>query len=333
MHGEILQRLLGSAEPSVRYLARTSVLGEAPTSPGLVALREEICRSSRVTTLLSCVVADEALYAKWRGAHWVLASVADLCHPGVGGAVRGLRDAVVSAWLEPQFFVDGNARGRVGGRTGVPVLHGRHRRCASQQGSALLSSCRLGIVDDRTDALAERLLHWQWPDGGWNCDKNPAATHSSFMETLLPMRALHAYGTATGNDAALRASRAAAEVFLTRRLAYRASTGDVIDAGFMVLHHPLYWHYDVLGGLVAMGELGLLGDERCSRALDHLESLAIDNGWPAARRFYQNADPGRAHYDWVDWGPTGSRRPNEWVTTRALGVLRAARRLTTDPVQ
>ena len=63
-------------------------------------------------------------------------------------------------------------------------MEGRYRRCGSQQGNALRSMVRLGLADERADKLAERLLHWQWPDGGWNCDRNPSADTSSFMETL-----------------------------------------------------------------------------------------------------------------------------------------------------
>jgi hypothetical protein len=44
---------------------------------------------------------------------------------------------------------------------------------------------RLGLVDDsRVQYLAESLIDWQWPDGGWNCDKRPSANHSSFYESL-----------------------------------------------------------------------------------------------------------------------------------------------------
>ena len=40
--------------------------------------------------------------------------------------------------------------------------------------------------NERCDELALRLAEWQWPDGGWNCDKRPEVVISSFMETLIP---------------------------------------------------------------------------------------------------------------------------------------------------
>jgi len=67
-------------------------------------------------------------------------------------------------------------------------MQGRYRRCASQQGNALYFLTKLGLIDQfAADRLVERLLHWQWPDGGWNCDKNPQADSSSIMQTLLSM--------------------------------------------------------------------------------------------------------------------------------------------------
>ncbi len=168
-------------------------------------------------------------------------------------ALEPLRDRVVEGWLEPRFYVDFEVdakadtyKRRWGARHGRPASG-----CASQQGNALLAVTRLGLVDDRAQRLAERLLHWQWPDGGWNCDKEPTADTSSFMETLPPMRGLAAYAAVSGDVEAGRAAERAAEVFLERRLFKRRSDGRVIIPEFTKLHYPLYWHYDVLGGLKA----------------------------------------------------------------------------------
>ena len=58
--------------------------------------------------------------------------------------------------------------------------------------------CGWVLADGRTDELVNRLLKWQWPDGGWNCDKRPEADSSSFMETLIPLRALALYASICG---------------------------------------------------------------------------------------------------------------------------------------
>jgi hypothetical protein len=207
-------------------------------------------------------------------------------------------------------------------------MQGRYRRCASQQGNALFFLTRLGQADDRAERLVERLLHWQWPDGGWNCDKDPSADTSSFMETLLPMCGLAVHARATGDRRARAAAQRAAEVFLERRLFKRRSDGQAIHPEFLQLHYPLYWHYDVLGGLKAMVVVGRIGDPRCLDALDLLEEKQLPTGgWPAEKKYYKvsgRIEPGADH---VDWGGTSKRHLNPWVTVDALAVLRAADRL------
>ncbi|MBO3750718.1 hypothetical protein J5X84_31965 [Streptosporangiaceae bacterium NEAU-GS5] len=320
--------MLASPEPAIRWKVRARVLGEPADAPEMTALREEVRGSSLVRRLLASFGASPrpGAYAKWQGAHWTLAALADLGHPPGDQALHPLREQVLATWLDGTYYQDVEVatKAAVYRRPGVPVMRGRHRAHASQQGNALWFLQVLGLADDRCAALAERLLHWQWPDGGWNCDRDPAADTSSFCETLLPMRGLWAYGTSPAKAAA----RAAAEVFLVRRLAYRASTGELIRADFAKLHYPLYWHYDILGGLKGMLDLGLLGDPRCADALDLLESMMVADGWPATARFYRTSDEIALHHDRVDWGGTSTRRANPWITADALAVLRAAGRLT-----
>jgi len=313
----IVEALLASAEPAIRWKVRSSVLGK----PGS---REDVRESALVRRLIATEA--PAVYAKWQGPHWVLGALADLGYPAGDEALFPYRERILDTWLHESYYRDVTIATKSAAyrHSGVPVMNGRHRAHASQQGYALWSLVRLGLADERCEQLAERLLHWQWPDGGWNCDRNPAADSSSFCESLLPMRGLWVYGT----EPAKRAARAAAEVFLTRRLAYRASTGELIRAEFTKLHYPLYWHYDILGGLKGMMELGLLDDPRCQDALDLLESMRLADGWPAHARFYRTAPSEVAlHHDWVDWGGASTRRANEWVTVDALAVLRAAGRL------
>jgi hypothetical protein len=208
-------------------------------------------------------------------------------------------------------------------------MRGRFRRCASQQGNALWSVLRLGIADDRADVLAERLLHWQWPDGGWNCDRDPAADTSSFNETWIPMRALAIYAQVRHDLKAKRAMDRAAELFLTRKMLWRRSNGALMQRDFAALHYPHYWHYDILAGLIAISEVGKIRDRRCAAALDLLEEKRLrDGGWPAEKRYFTISPKSLvSNADYVRWGPTGRSRMNEWVTVEALTVLRAAGRL------
>src|SRR5713101_5331608 len=329
--------LLKSPEPSIRWKTRVHVLGEDPNGKSIRLLREEIRRSHTVRALLSRrdqlgrPGTARQVYYKGQGLHWVLASLADLGYPEGDESLYPLRDRVVEFGLGPGYFREFTARTEAEayrGR-GVPLMRGRYRRCASQQGNALYSVMTLGIADERVHSLAERLLHWQWPDGGWNCDRHPEAAKSSFMETLLPMLGLAVYARKYRRTAAAKAARAAAQVFLHRRLFKRASDGRIIAADFVALHYPRYWHYDFLGGLWAMAQIGQIRDARCADALDLLEERRLpDGGWPAEKRYYKVSPKMMvSSADYVNWGGTNRKRMNEWVTVDALAVLRAAGRL------
>jgi hypothetical protein len=334
----VVAALLRSAEPSIRWKIRLGVLGDDPRSKAMRALREEIRRSPRVRALLSRRAqlgragTARQVYYKWQGLHWVLAALADLGYPEGDETLTPIRDRVVGFWTGPTYFDEFEATTRAAsyGKRGVPIIRGRYRRCGSQQGNALRSVIALGIGDEGADVLVERLLHWQWPDGGWNCDRNPSAHVSSFNETLLPLRGLAAYARAGRRPAVKAAIDRAAEVFLERKLFKRLRDGRVITPDFIALHHPHYWHYDVLAGLTAMVEIGKIRDPRCADALDLLESKRLaDGGWPAERRYYtvSRVTAMRSNADSVDWGGTSRSRMNEWVTAEALAVLRAAGRL------
>ena len=333
----LIPALLKSPEPSIRWKTRVHVLGEDPGAKSIRSLREEIRVSPKVHALLSRrhelgrPGTRRQVYYKWQGLHWVLASLADLGYPEGDESLHPLRDRVLELWLGPGYFQEFVARTQAAayrGR-GVPLMRDRYRRCGSQQGNALYSVVTLGIADERAHSLAERLMHWQWPDGGWNCDRHPEAATSSFNETLLPMLGLSVYARKYRRPAAARAARAAENVFLQRRLFKRVRDGRVITPDFVALHYPRYWHYDFLGGLKTMMQVGRISDARCADALDLLEERRLpDGGWPAEKRYYK-VSPKKmtSNADYVRWGGTSRKRMNEWVTVDALAVLRAAGRL------
>ncbi len=320
----IIDRLLRSAEASVRLRMQLGVLGRDPNTTEIGALREEVRSSDRVRTLLSGRDAEGripgSVYSKWTGAHWVLAALADLGYPPGDESLVPLREQEMD-WLLGERH-----------QQRIRSISGRVRRCASQEGNALYALLALGLADERAVELARRLAGWQWPDGGWNCDKNPAAVHSSFMESLIPLRGLALHAQVTGSLASKEAADRAAEVFLKRRLYRRQSDGSVIHPGFVRLHYPCYWHYDILFGLKVLAEGGYIDDERCRDALDLLESKRLlDGGFPAENKYYQAGSGARSGRSLVDWGGTSKRHLNEWVTADALYVLQAAGRLDSAP--
>lgn len=333
--GGVVAGLLRSREPSVRWKTRVLVLGEDPDSRSIRQLREEVRHAPRTRRLLKEFMrpgrrVPRGVYHKWLGCHWALAALADLGYPGADPALRPAMDRALEMWLRPEYYRESypGSRSETMAQTGtVPCLNGRYRRCASQQGNALFYATTLEHSPESADRLAERLLHWQWPDGGWNCDRNPSADTSAFAETLTPMLGLYVFGSVRGRTDALEAADRASEVFLRRQLFRRIADGTVIRGEFTRLHYPLYWHYDILGGLKALARLGKVRDPRCHDALDLLESKELaGGGWPAERRFYDlPGEIARRGTDRVQWGGSGHRL-NEWVTVDALAVLRAAGR-------
>jgi hypothetical protein len=270
------------------------------------------------------------VYSKWQGAHWVLATLADIDYPEGDKGLRPVLSQLFDLWLSPVFANDviRDYEQPAYKDKAVPVIRGRARRCASQQGNALFSALALGFSNERTEQLAALLMKWQWPDGGWNCDRKPAAHHSSFWESLIPLRALSLYVKKRKSRKAQDAAIRAAELFLKKRLFKTESSGQIMNKQFMKLHYPHYWRYDILFGLKVMAESGLIRDKRCQDALDILEGKRLpDGGWPAEARFYQNTDEKKSNYDLVDWGGVSKKKYNEWVTVDALYVLKESGRL------
>lgn len=324
---DAVPRLLHSQEPSIRFKTHTLILDEPEDSPSNKRLRSSVKDSPRVTALLSerkNGVIPHHPYAKWFGAHWVLSALADLRYPPGDRTLLPLRQQVYG-WLFSKAHLEyvGDREKYAGP---VVEVRGLARAHASMEGNALCYLHTPGIADSRAAALADRLLEWQWPDGGWNCDKSSAAQTSSFTESLLPMRGLLQQARLKGGP--YRASvRKAAEYFLERGLFRRRHGGRVISERFVRLHYPCYWHYDVLFGLTVMDEAGLIRDERCWDALSLLESKRLkDGGFPAEEAYYQNSRGQTSSRSLVSWGGTSRRKMNEFVTCEALAVLHHAAR-------
>jgi hypothetical protein len=302
-----IQWLLTSDEPAVRFLTRRDVLGEA-------APREDTLEGPKVRLLFSGQRADGGFgvhpYGKWTGAHWRLVSLVELGVPeGEPRAVAAA--ATVLEWLTSK-----------GHRSSVRVVGGLARRCASQEGNALGVCSRLGLASDpRVRLLADSLVEWQWPDGGWNCDLRASGRRSSFHESLAPMWGLHEYATATGDRAYGDAAARTAELFLDHRLYRSLDGGEPIHPSWMALHYPPYWHYDILQALLVLARMGLAADARARDALDVLRGRRLKDGrWRSGGRWWRAAGRSDGN-EVVDWGRSG---PNEMITLNALRVLRSA---------
>jgi hypothetical protein len=304
--------LLSCDEPAIRGMARRDLLGEA-APPDL----------SRVTdgpifrALLAGQQPDGGFgvhpYRKWTGAHWRLVSLVELEAPAGEPHVMAALETVLDWIADPRYH--GTSRRRSDG----VILSD-----ASMEGNALAVACRLGRADDpRADRLAQWLIEWQWPDGGWNCDARASGRRSSFHETHVPMWALFEFAQATSNDAAREAADRAAELFLSHRIFRRHGSREPIHPEWVKLHYPPYWHYDVGQALHLLARMGRVRDERASEALDILERRRLPDGrWQASPRWWQPPGSPRSP-EAVDWGRD---EPSRMMTLNALRILRAAGR-------
>lgn len=323
--------LLQSEDPSIRYLTLTSVLGKPLDAPDVESARKQIPQGPKVRVLLSGHRRHGGFgvhpYQKWTGAHWRLVSLVELgIPPGFKPAVRATD--LVLKWL----LGDAHLKN-------VPKINGLYRRCASQEGNALAVCSRLGIAKDpRVKQLAESLMEWQWPDGGWNCDRNEDVHHSSFNESLSTLWGLVEYTKSTDDDPARDAAEKAAEFFLKHKIFRSCKTNQIRPPEtfnsrpypifvhpFTDLHYPLYWHYDILQALTILSRAGKLNDPRTREAMDLIESKRLNDGtwkpddyyWRLKRTSHPKLGM-QSNVEIVDWGRKG---PNEMITLNALRVL------------
>ena len=247
-------------------------------------------------------------YSKWGGAFWRLISLVDVgVEPGHKGAIAAAEETL--DWVaSPRRLAEIHER----------RIDGRVRRCASQDGRALQTCLDIGLRGDpRLDTLAESLVETQWPDGGWNCDRRPQVTHSSFNETWGPILGLAAYGA---DDAVARG----AEFLLRHRVVFSHRTGELAHDTFLNLRFPAYWHYDLLVGLRTLAASADLREARAADALDILESKRRPDGtWRVEGKWWKRPDSKGSNVEAVDWGEAA----HEVLSAQAEGVLRAAGRL------
>lgn len=305
--------LLESKDPSIVYLARRDLLDDED-----LRIRKKIPSGPKVSALLSGQESGGGFgvhpYRKWIGSHWRLVSLVELAIPKDNPRTRKAAEEVL-VWISDALR---NSKTKVSKFT---------RKHASVYGNPLGVFSYLGLAEDaRVKQIAESLVEWQWPDGGWNCDPNPSARHSSFYESLAPLWGLILYQKETGNKEISEAVNKASEFFLSHQLFKSHTKGTVANPQWLKLHYPLYWHYDVLQGLHVLSLAGKINDTRTIEALDIIESKRRKEGYWVAEGFYwhplKKGNTGST--DVVDWGRKG---PNEMISLNALRVLRAAKRL------
>jgi len=322
--GQLVARLAESDDPVLAYKARI-LAGLSPDSDEARTLQARIADSPMARTLLRVLDQDakalQHTYRKWQGPHWTLVFLALIDYPPGDESLRPMMRRVHD-WLFSKHFLEPPSTAVYAGQ------ENRVRHCASQDGNAIWYSVQLGLDDERTREVVDRLIGWQWPDGGWNCDKRPDAATSSFQESLIPARGLGSFGCRHGYEPALRAADRVARLVLPRRLLWRQHDGVLILPQWGGrpdrIHYPNQF-LDVLFALQVMADLGQIGDPRCTDALAMLESKRLaDGGFPLEQPDAVTSARVVSRGSYATWGPVGRRRSNPLVSLAALKVIQAA---------
>ncbi|GAA1679071.1 squalene cyclase [Microbacterium lacus] len=155
-------------------------------------------------------------------------------------------------------------------------------------------------------------------DGGWNCEAEEGdSVRSSFHSTLNAVRGMLAYEKLTG-DTGLRESRHGGEEYLlSRRLMFRASTGESVGEFVHRFVSPNRHRYSALAALDHFREVslheGTPPDARLAEAIEVVRAARTPDG-----RWLQTTPlAGRTWFD-VDV-PEGE--PSRWLTLQATRVL------------
>ncbi|AZS38106.1 hypothetical protein CVS47_02757 [Microbacterium lemovicicum] len=171
-------------------------------------------------------------------------------------------------------------------------------------------------------ADVSRLVAWfpehRLADGGWNCQAEEGdSTRSSFHSTLNAVRGMLAYERITGDTSLREARHAGEEYLLSRRLLYRASTGERVGEFVDQFLYPDRYRYSALAALDHFRDAsdleGTPPDHRLADAIELVRAARQSDGtWLQAGRL-----PGRTWFD-VDVDE-GERSP--WLTLIGTRVL------------
>ena len=268
MPSSIVDVLLASEEPSVRWKVRVHALGEDPDSRAIRRLQGQVRRAPRTRALLDGWAANPCgSYTKWQGGHWVLAALADLGYPAGDKDLLPLRDQLLRTWLAPRYL-----------RDGVPTTlgEGQSRRPPSRSWPA-----GTGAAARSRATPCCRRSSWGWTTVAPRSWSSGCCTGSGRTAAGTATRAPDATLVVGVRDAAADARpervRAGAPGHRPRRPAPAAPPRCCSNAGccsagppagrsapdWSRLHYPVYWRYDVLAALKGLAEVGLLDDPRC----------------------------------------------------------------------
>jgi hypothetical protein len=315
-YAEVLGRLGSSESPIIRYKTQVYVHGRDPNSKPMRSLRDDIADSDIAKGLRADLeMSDPGERAGLNTIYLAIRYLADIDYPPGDASLEPYRDQVYE-WLrrlEQQY-------------DGPLFIRDKYRVHGSFHGNAIYASVVLGLVNDETEALCENLLRYQWPGGGWNCNKKPNTKGPTIVHTAFGMRGLVSYQSVKRSEAIAGAIYDSAQMLLARQVYLKRSNGEPLRPVYTKLSYPYPRLYDFMAGLHILTRAGYIADPRCERALDLLESKFVDGeGWPTERKLFHH-NPSKEGFTNARWEDARIGAASEHLTVDALEILRAARR-------
>lgn len=317
-YDDIFDQLEACENPIVRYKLKRYVQGLDPESKDMVRLRRSIRDSAIATALCEDLVeSDPADRHGMSTIYLTFRYLADIDYPPGDKSLIPFRDHICR-WLhrlEDEY-------------DGPLFIRDKYRVHGSFHGNAIHASIVLGLANKGTDELATNLLRYQWPGGGWNCNKLPRTKGPTIVHTAYGLNGLATYQLRKKSRALSKAIDDAAEVLLERQVYLKRSNGKPLRPVYTKLSYPYPRLYDFMTGLHVLTRSGHIQDPRCKKGLDLLESKFISGqGWAAERKLYSHTK-GKEDFTNAHWEKETLGKANLFLTVDALEILKAAGRIT-----
>jgi|TARA_Y100000310_G_scaffold197650_1_gene197714 hypothetical protein len=313
---DILDSLLKSPNPIVRYKSHVNILGADASAQNIRTMRDEIKTSAIAQSLLTDLAdANPSQRDGLNTLYGRLKYLADIDYPPGDETLLSYRDRV-HGWIrrlekeyDEKLFIKDKYR-----------VHG------SFHGNALYASIVLGMVNQETDELCDNLIGYQWPGGGWNCSKVPKAIGPTIVHTAYGMRGLVAYQAQRDTPALRTAIELCAEILLDRHVYLKRTDSRPLRPVYTKMAYPYPRLYNFMVGLHILTRAGYVTDVRCTEALDLLESKFIEGqGWPMERKLFHHNPKKEGHTD-ANWELEKLGKASLFLTVDALEILQKANR-------
>jgi len=308
-----LEWLLQGDQPSIKYLALTTLLDKPERDEEVASSRRAIPTKGWAAEILSkqrkggwWEAKDRLYQPKYVSTNWMLLVISDL------GPTRSdpRIERACSLWLRSFAKSDGGF--------GPDGSKSSHLCTAGNTARALV---KLGYADHpKVRSAFEWMVENSAEKGGWSCFGS-----GRNLDSWEPMSAFAVYPRQQWTRGMKQVVENGAEFFLERKLHIQ---GDHYEPWYR-FHYPVHYYYDLLVGLDFLTSLGYGGDRRLGHAIDVLKKKRDPGG-----RWNLDAVHPDVEGRMAEWFMNHPKRaptpfaleevgkPSKMITLRALQVLK-----------